>query len=167
MPARSLTDARWQLRATEEIKRLKARYFATLDAKRWDEFGALFTPDCEFITYRLGSSAPPKRRCGPEEIVASVRRSVDAAVTVHCGHLVQIEFHSPEEASQDAAVGDYSGAATWEMTDYVEFPDYIEFPDGKSRRILQGTGHYYEQYRLRDERWLISRLELRRVERGG
>jgi hypothetical protein len=156
MPARPLTDARWQLLATEQIKRLKARYFDTLDAKRWDEFATLFTPDCEFITYRDADHAHPKRRCGPEEIVASVRRTVGTAVTLHQGHLLEIEFQARQEPPQYAAVGGCSGAAIWEMTDYAEIAD------GESLRIFRGAGRYYEQYRLLDERWMISRLELRR-----
>jgi len=150
------TDARWQLLATEQIKRLKARYFETLDAKRWNEFAALFTPDCEFITYRAADNTQPKRRCGPEEIVASVRRTVGTAVTVHRGHLLEIEFQALPELPQHPAVGGCTGAAIWEMTDYAEIGG------GESPRIFQGAGRYYEQYRLLDERWMISRLELRR-----
>lgn len=156
MPATPLTDARWQLLATEHIKRLKARYFTMLDAKRWDEFAALFTPDCEFITYRDAANTHPKRRCGPEEIVASVRRTVGTAVTLHQGHLLEIQFQRLQEAPQQVAAGDYSGAAIWAMTDYAEIPE------GESLRVFRGAGRYYEQYRLLDERWMISRLELRR-----
>ena len=145
-----LTDTRWQLLATQQIKRLKARYFDTLDAKRWNEFATLFTPDCEFITYRDADNTHPKRRCGPDEIVASVRRTVGAAVTRHQGHLLEIEFQ------QHTAVDGCSGKAIWEMTDSAEIAD------GKSLRIFRGAGRYYEQYRLLDEHWMISRLELRR-----
>jgi ketosteroid isomerase-like protein len=156
MPASPLTDARWQLLATQQIERLKARYFDTLDAKRWDEFAALFTPDCEFITYRDADNTQPKRRRGPEEIVASVRRTVGPAVTRHQGHLLEIQFQVLQEAPRQAAAGDCNGTAIWEMTDYAEIPD------GESLRIFRGAGRYYEQYRLLGERWLISRLELRR-----
>jgi hypothetical protein len=130
----------------EHIKRLKASYFRTLDGKSWDEFAQLFTPDCEFITYTDPDGIEPKRRCGREAIVDSVRRKVGAAVTVHRGHLLEIDIESPESAT-----------AVWEMTDFAQIPE------GASHRFLSGSGRYYERYRLIDGKWMISRLELKRT----
>jgi hypothetical protein len=130
----------------EHIRHLKASYFRTLDGKLWDEFAQLFTADCEFITYRDPDGLEPKRRCGREAIVDSVRRKVGAAVTVHQGSLLHIEIQFAESAT-----------AIWQMTDYTEILE------GASRRILRGTGNYYERYRLTDEKWMISRLQLKRT----
>ena len=45
------------LSAIEEIKRLKYRYFRTLDLKLWDEFGDCLTED---VTARYGTQAMDK-----------------------------------------------------------------------------------------------------------
>jgi hypothetical protein len=130
----------------EQIKRLKAAYFRTLDGKLWDEFAQLLTPDCEFITYRDPAGVEPKRRCGREAIMASVRRTVGTAVTIHQGNLLEVEIHSPESAT-----------AVWQMMDHAQITD------GAGHRIIRGTGKYYECHRLLDQQWMISRLELKRT----
>jgi hypothetical protein len=132
--------------AIEEIKHLKGAYFHAIDAKLWDVFSQLFTADCTFLTYRDVANLQPKRRCGPEEIVASVRRAVGDAVTAHQGHLLEIEIQSPENAT-----------AVWAMTDYAEIPNGTAPP-----KILRGAGRYYEDYRLVDGKWRIARIELKR-----
>jgi hypothetical protein len=145
--------AEWQLLAIEQIKRLKAAYFRRLDGKLWDELAQLLTPDCEFITYRDPDNVGPKRRCGRDAIVASVRRTVGEALTLHQGHLLEIDIGARDSAT-----------AVWEMQDYAEIPQ------GAWVRILRGAGRYYEHYRLLGDRWMISRLELKRtsllIERG-
>jgi hypothetical protein len=71
MDPQSPVEAEWQLLAIEQVKRLKAAYFRTLDAKLWSELAQLFTPNCEFITYRSPDNVDLKRRCGRDAIVAS------------------------------------------------------------------------------------------------
>jgi hypothetical protein len=145
MDSYSPTDTAWQQRAIEQIERLKASYFRALDAKQWDEFAALFAPECEFVTYRGTDGLHPKRRVGGRDIAASVRRTVGNASTVHLGQLREITFHSTECAT-----------AVWDMTDYAEIPR------DAGLQILRGAGHYVEQYSVIDGHWMISRLELKR-----
>jgi hypothetical protein len=146
MQSQSPIEAERQLLAIEQIKRLQAAYFRTLDGKLWDELAQLFTPDCEFITYRNPDNVDPKRRCGRDAIVASIRRTVGDALTLHQGQLLEIDIGAKDSAT-----------AVWEMQDYAEIPQ------GALVRILRGAGRYYEHYRLLGGQWMIARLELKRT----
>ena len=46
----------------EEIKRLKARYFRTLDHKDWDGFGRVFARDAVLEVPEAGSSSTAATR---------------------------------------------------------------------------------------------------------
>jgi uncharacterized protein (TIGR02246 family) len=128
--------------AIERIKQLKAAYFDALDGKIWRDFAQLFTPDCEFITYKDVANTIPKRRSGPTEITASVQKTTANTRTRHRADLIEIQIRSPDEAE-----------ALWEMTDEASLQD---------GRTFHGAGCYHERYRRLDGAWLISCLELRR-----
>jgi ketosteroid isomerase-like protein len=128
------------------IERLKAEYFRRLDAKDWDAFAALFTGDCEFVTYCDLANTQVKRRCGADEIAASVQRTVGKAITVHSGELIELTILSADRAQ-----------AVWAMTDRAELPE------GGAFRRMAGAGRYYEEYRRNGNDWQIARLELKRT----
>lgn len=132
-----------RLVAIEDIKQLKARYFRLLDLHRWDEFRELFTQD---LVVDVGeSTSQPRDR---DEFVASVRTHLDDALTVHHGHMPEIEI-----------LDDTHARGTWAMYDLVEPPATSPFP------LLTGFGHYHEEYRKVDGRWRIARLQLTRLKR--
>jgi uncharacterized protein (TIGR02246 family) len=131
--------------ALKRIKHLKSEYFRAIDAKDWDAFVRLFTADCEFITYRDVANTEPKRRTGPQEIAASVRKTTAKAHTRHRADLSAIRFQTPNEAE-----------AEWDMTDEADISG-----DGGTTKF-SGAGRYYERYRLVEGEWFISRLELKR-----
>jgi hypothetical protein len=120
------------------IANLKARYCRLLDSKDWDGFAALFTED--FLLDASGSGGP--RFEGRDIALASVRRSIDAAKTVH-------HVHSPEiEIDGDGAMG------IWPMQDRLVWPD---------GRTLTGYGHYHERYVREDGVWKIAESRLTRL----
>lgn len=141
---RALADRIARLEALEEIKRLKARYFRYLDLHWWDELRALFTDDAEFD---IGESSSRPRT--PEEFIASVSRHLTDAMTVHHGHMPEIEI-----------LDDTRARGIWSMYDLVEPSATSPFP------VLTGFGHYIEEYRKVDGKWLISRLRLTRLRRS-
>ncbi|WP_307875059.1 nuclear transport factor 2 family protein [Frankia nepalensis] len=127
----------------EEIKGLKARYFRTLDQKKWDEFGEVYAaaavlelPEVEMVVD------------GRDAIVKMVSEALSGARTVHHGHMPEIELTGPDTAR-----------GTWAMFDYVEWPS----SDSGSRVGLQGYGHYVEEYAREDGRWRIARSRLDRL----
>jgi hypothetical protein len=65
------------------------------------------------------------------------------AVTVHQGHMPEIELTSPTTAT-----------GIWALQDVIIWPD--------GTRLL-GYGHYHETYRLLDSQWRISSTVLTRL----
>ncbi len=128
----------------EAIKQLKARYFRFLDQKRWEEWGQLFSEDAELDTTQ---EAPDARASGRDAIVALVSGAVGQAVTVHHGHMPEIELLAEGRAR-----------GTWAME------DHLEFPGDPPTLVIHGRGHYHEEYEKgSDGVWRIRSLTLRRL----
>ena len=127
--------------AIEAIKQLKARYFRLMDTKQWDAYRQVFTDDMVFY---FESGEAPLASSG-DEFVAHVRSRLATAISVHHGHMPEIEL-----TSADTARG------VWAMFDWVDDPDH--------HRAFQGFGHYHEEYRRgEDGEWRIARLRLSRL----
>ena len=139
----TLEQAVRRLVAIEEIRKLKAKYFRCVDGKHWEEFATLFTDDLE-IDFAESTSGPRTR----EEFVDSARRHFEGALSIHHGHAPEIDI-----LDEDRAMG------IWPMFDLVE-----SAPDSPYESHT-GYGHYTEEYRRVDGRWLISRTQLSRVKR--
>ena len=138
-----------RLEAVEEIKQLKARYFRMMDTKDWDGFAAVFTPDAvmdmsgemrDTVTEGEGITR------GNRAIAEFVKGAVHPVVTVHHGHMPEIEITSPTTAR-----------GIWSME------DMLRWPEGSPIRSLHGYGHYHETYEKVDGRWLIKTLTLSRL----
>jgi hypothetical protein len=128
----------------EEIKRLKAAYFRLLDTKQWGALGELFTDDATFSIAE--SVSQPRSR---EDFLRSVSDRLREAVTVHHGHMPEIEILDPTHAK-----------GTWAMFDLVLAADTTPFGS------FTGFGHYHEDYRKVDGRWRIASLQLTRLRRA-
>ncbi len=122
----------------EEIKKLKARYFRFMDKKLWDELGSVFAEDASL---QYGPN-PGDVFEGKKGIIEGLRSVLANAVTVHHGHMPEIEI-----------TGDTTARGIWAMSDYVEMPGLT----------LKGYGHYEEEYVKNDGRWKIRRLKLTRL----
>jgi len=128
----------------EAIHQLKARYFRCLDQKRWREFGEVFAEDGHLDS---SGDAPHAVATGREAIVAMVSNAVGEAVTVHHGHMPEIEITAPGRAR-----------GVWAME------DYLEFPGDPPALVVHGRGHYFEEY-VKDTggAWRIQSLRLVRL----
>jgi uncharacterized protein (TIGR02246 family) len=135
-----------QLLAIEEIKQLKARYFRCMDTKDWAGFEAVFAPDASVDYTPPGANSADWSASGRERIVEFVRRIVEPAITVHHGHMPEVEVTSPTTARAIFAM-----------------EDLIWWPEGSRRRTLHGWGHYHESYIKMDGKWLIKTLRLTRL----
>jgi uncharacterized protein (TIGR02246 family) len=135
-----------QLLAIEEIKQLKARYFRCMDTKDWAGFEAVFAPDASVDYTPPGADSADWSASGRERIVEFVRRIVEPAITVHHGHMPEVEVTSPTTARAIFAM-----------------EDLIWWPEGSRRRALHGWGHYHESYIKMDGKWLIKTLRLTRL----
>jgi hypothetical protein len=134
-----------RLMALEEIKQVKARYFRCMDTKDWAAFEAVFASDAT-ADYSSEGDAKEWSASGAANIVALVRKIVDRAITVHHGHMAEIEMLSPTTARG-----------------IVAMEDLIWWPAGLRRKTLHGWGHYHENYVKVGEKWLIKTLKLTRL----
>lgn len=162
---------------TEAIKQLKARYFRLMDTKQWDDFADVFCEDAVMDMSgeleRAGVDGELGIVHGRTQIAEFVRGAVDAAITAHHGHMPEITFSSPTQAS-----------GIWAMFDFVDFGERVdlsasldsgeagkgetsdEMPagDGVAFRGLKGYGHYHETYtKCDDNNWRIQTLKLTRL----
>jgi uncharacterized protein (TIGR02246 family) len=126
------------------IEKLKARYFRCLDTKDWEGFRDLFVEDVEIdVTDDIEGGQPYR---GRDRFVDTCAQALEGAVTVHHGHMPELEVTGPSTAS-----------GIWAMEDYV---------DWGSGGAFRGYGHYHEDYvKAVDGQWRIARLKLTRLRR--
>ena len=121
------------------ICRLKARYFRTMDTKDWDGMRAVFTDDVVMDLTEAGGGV----MAGADELLAFLEKTLDGAVTVHHGHMPEIELTS-----------DVTATGIWALNDVVIWPNGMR---------LDGYGHYHETYEKTAEGWRISSSKLTRL----
>jgi 3-phenylpropionate/cinnamic acid dioxygenase small subunit len=117
-----------------------------MDARRWDEWAALFATDAvldasEDMPFH---GHPPKYGVvrGRDRIVAGSRGALDGTRSLHTVTEIAIDV-----------IGTDRVRATWAMTDRIEYDD---------GRVLVGTGTYHDEYACADGRWLICSTRLAR-----
>ncbi|MFE3542962.1 nuclear transport factor 2 family protein [Nocardia sp. NPDC059177] len=130
--------------AIEEIKRLKYRYFRTLDLKRWDEFGDCLAVDIK-ARYGTQSMKEPLHYDTREGVVGFMSANVGPGiVTTH------IANHPEIDVDGDTARG------SWVFEDTVIVPEY--------QALIRGSGYYLDEYRRdADGKWRISATEYERI----
>jgi len=118
----------------EAIRQLKYRYFRFLDQKRWDDLGALCTPDCTFA-YHSGAHTYPNR----DAAVAFLRKYMHhpEVLSLHQGHHPEIVLESPTTAR-----------GRWYLQDVV-----FKLHEGTR---LEGNGWYEDRYVKVDGEWRIA-----------
>jgi len=123
----------------EAIKQLKARYFRLMDIKDWDGVREVFADDVYIDTTGSGGRVVQ----GADDFMAGLRSLLADVVTVHHGHMPEIELTSGTTAT-----------GIWALQDLLRWPD---------GRELYGYGHYHEEYEKIDGRWRIKRMTLTRL----
>jgi len=123
----------------EAIKQLKARYFRLMDTKDWDGMREVFANDVYIDTTDSGGRVVE----GADEFMRGLRELLADVVTVHHGHMPEIELTSPTTAT-----------GVWAMEDWLRWP---------GDRDMHGAGHYHEEYEKTDGRWRIKKMTLTRL----
>ena len=136
----------WQ--DVEAIKVLKAQYFRYMDTKAWDSWRKLFIEDLKVIVdtgvMTIGEAPISHSVEGADAFVASTRAKIHECITVHHGHMPEIQLTSTSRAS-----------GIWAMEDILQWPDQSSF---------RGFGHYSETYHKGpDGAWRIATLHLTRL----
>ena len=119
----------------EEIKKLKARYFRSLDSKDWDLYASVFAEDCVVDLRGAGGELYEGRPA-----FVAYASGLTLIQSVHQGHMPEIDLTGPDTATGVWALEDYN---LWE--------------DGTQNH---GWGHYFETYVKRDGRWAILTMKL-------
>lgn len=136
-----------RLLAIEEIKQVKAKYFYGLDHKDWELWrrevwapgGELHVPEFQAEPFK-----------GFDAVLAYVSASVGDQVSVHHGHMPDIEILSDTEAK-----------GVWAMEDLIWRSK--EHPLNGEYSHVHGWGHYRERYVKLDVGWRILETELTRL----
>src|SRR5690606_35420468 len=79
-----------------------------------------------------------------------IAEALAGAVSIHHGHMPEIEILSADQA-----------AGIWAMEDRIFWPS--NNPTVMGLESLHGYGHYHEKYRRVDGRWLIQSLKVTRL----
>ena len=140
-----MTDTE-RLLAIEEIKQVKARYFRFMDMKDWADFTSVFAPDASVDYAPEAADSSEWKASGAANVVALVRKVVGPAVSIHHGHMAEVEVTSPGTAHAIFAM-----------------EDLIFWPEGSRHKTLHGWGHYHETYEKIDGKWVIKTLKLTRL----
>lgn len=136
-----------RLMAIEDIKRLKSRYFYYLDHKDWQGWKReVFAPDISMDV----PEALAEPLVGVDTIVEWVAANAGNQVSVHHGHMPDIEILSEREAR-----------GVWAMEDTLRLPK--DDPALLGYTYLHGYGHYHETYTKRPEGWRIQSTRLTRL----
>src|SRR6187431_692227 len=91
----------------EAIRQLKARYFRTMDTKDWAGMRQVFTDDVVIDTSESGGDVVG----GADAFIGFLQDVLGDAVTVHQGHMPEIEVTSPTTAT-----------GVWALHDIVIWP---------------------------------------------
>ena len=128
----------------EAIKQLKARYFRMMDTKDWDGLAAVFTDDVEIDVTGEGGGVTHS----VAEYMPFLRDAIDDVITVHHGHMPEIQLTSSTTAS-----------AIWAQE------DQLWWPEGAPIKYMHGFGHYHETYEKTDAGWRIKTMTITRLHR--
>jgi uncharacterized protein (TIGR02246 family) len=123
----------------EAIRQLKARYFRTMDTKDWSGMRQVFADDVVMDTTEAGGGLIE----GADAFIAFLRETLADTVTVHQGHMPEIDL-----TSETTATG------TWALNDIVIWPNGMR---------LDGYGHYHETYERGPDGWRITSSKLTRL----
>ena len=123
---------------------MKARYFRMMDSKDWDGLAAVFTDDVEIDMTGEGGGVTRS----VSEYMPFLREVIGDVVTVHHGHMPEIEVISPTTAR-----------GIWALE------DQLWWPDGAPIRHMHGFGHYHETYEKTAQGWRIKTMTITRLHR--
>ena len=148
-----------RLLAMEEIKQLKARYYRCMDTRDWDGLAKVFAPNAVFDLREVDSVRHPLTGVwdppyagedrvyrGHAAVVGMIRDAVSRLITVHHGHMGEIEITS-----------DNTARGIWAME------DIIRNAPGEPHVWMQGFGHYHETYVRLDSGWAIETTRITRL----
>ncbi|MCL2534815.1 MAG: nuclear transport factor 2 family protein [Nocardiaceae bacterium] len=145
-----------QLLAIEEIKKVFSARLRVMDTKQWDQYGPLHTEDVVTETWgglpgdkQPTANGQSNRASGREHLTNSIRGMLGSSTHVTTAH----HAHTPEIT----LTSDTTATGIWAME------DELWWTNGDVEEHLHGYGHYHEEYRKVEGKWLISYRKLTRL----
>lgn len=148
-----------RLLAMEDIRQVKARYWRCMDTKDWDGLAAVFSPDAVFDLREVNSVRHPLTGVwsppyggeeavhrGHDAVISMIRNAVTRLITIHHGHMGEIEITS-----------DTTARAIWAME------DVIYSAPGEPHMHMHGYGHYHDTYVKIGGDWKIQTTRITRL----
>lgn len=148
-----MTDVE-QLKAVEEIRTVKARYFRGVDTADSELVRGILAEDC-VLDYMGCCTDPATGRDFLPAMNVVMRGSAGwsstglraaGIVSVHHSHNGEVEVTGETEAS-----------AIWSMT------DRLFMPAGAAYAVMTGYGYYHETYEKTGGAWKIKTLRIQRL----
>jgi hypothetical protein len=144
------------LESIEEIKRLKSKYFYYLDHKNFDGWrnevlctdAVMWTPFESVEASQGGKELQPL--VGVEMIISTLKSVLADVVTVHQGHMPDIQITSPTTAT-----------GVWALEDILLLAGSMKV-NGECLR-MHGYGNYHETYVRESRGWRIKTMLLTRI----
>jgi hypothetical protein len=134
-----------RLTDTEQLKQLQARYFRFIDTKHWSDLRSLLAADMQF---QSEDPVLPSQTGGADAFVAYLSKYLADAVTVHHGHMPEIQIVSSTTAT-----------GIWALQDWIDFTK-----TKPQERSFRGYGHYFVDYvKDGDGTWRIKKVRLTRL----
>ena len=124
----------------EAIKKVKTRYWRSIDKKLWDELADCFTEDTIFeIPSTIEIQPKSIKLQGREAVVQYLKERMDTSsiITVHQGHQPDIEITSETTAR-----------AVWALNDRIF--------NSQANATYRGLGYYDDEYIKENGQWKIS-----------
>jgi hypothetical protein len=121
----------------EAIKKLKVRYWSSVDGQRWEDLAGCLAAGFVFESPQFA------RMEGRDYIVKVLKRAMRTVTTAHQGHNPVIEI-----------TGENTARGTWSLNDQVRTSD---------DRFLNGYGIYEDEYIRENGGWKISSSKLRYI----
>ena len=123
----------------EAIKRLKAKYWRSLDKKQWDELGECFTED---VTGYFPTATSHGRKALVEFNMGLLGDK--DIISIHQGHNPEIDITS-----------DITAKAIWSLYDYI-----LDTRANNPRSARKGWAYYEDVYAKENGEWMIKSTTL-------
>lgn len=143
-----------ELRAIEEIRQVKARYFRGVDTGDSELVRGILAEDC--VLDYMGCCTDPKTGHDYFPAMNVVMKGSAAWSSEGLGGLGIVSVHHSHNG-EITIESETMARATWSMTDRLFMP-----PDW-GYAVMTGYGYYHETYEKIDGRWKIKSLRIQRL----
>lgn len=148
-----MTDVE-QLKAVEEIRTVKARYFRGVDTADSELVRGILAEDC-VLDYMGCCTDPATGRDFLPAMNVVMRGSAGWSSTgLRAAGIVSVHHSHNGEV---AVTGETEASAIWSMT------DRLFMPAGAAYAVMTGYGYYHETYEKTGGAWKIKTLRIQRL----